>query len=71
MNLKEAVIELIWEARADRSSNASAKRTVKALKALSLSSEDIVSVMTYLDYCKGNGEPYLKPDHPRYIQRCW
>ena len=59
------VIDLIRDARADRSSNTSAKRTVKALRQIGLDEKEIVRVMCYLDYCRPDGTPY------GVVQRCW
>jgi len=62
----EFVIDIIVDARSFKSTNTSAKRTVKALKALGLEPSEVVRVMHCLEYCDGAGEPFYKE-----IKRCW
>lgn len=66
MDKAEAVMTIISDARSTRSSTASAKRTVTALKVLDLDDSEIIRVLGYLDYCDENGKPYSAK-----VKRVW
>lgn len=61
----EAIKALMREARSERSSNAAAKRAVKAAEIIGLERWEIVELMGWLDYCDSAGNPY------RDIERIW
>lgn len=62
----ESVLDILRASRTERQSNAEAKRVVASAKALGLSTEEIVSLMGWLDYCREGGEPWNKS-----INRVW
>lgn len=66
MTKYEALIELIRDSRNERVSSASAKRVVKAAKTVGLNAEEIVRLMSRLDYCNAEGKPYNDK-----VKRCW
>ena len=66
LSREEAVFDLIREARADRVSNASAQRTVRALRFFGLDHNEIVRVLSYLEICRTDGTPYNSK-----IKRTW
>ena len=59
--------------RGEGRSTTSAKRTVQALRVLSLTKGEVVRVMHALDYCDENGEPYPSSYYAkgRAIKRIW
>ena len=58
MDKAEAVMTLIREGRRDRISDTAARRTVKAMKVLGIESNDMIRVLSYLDFCDEDGTPY-------------
>lgn len=68
MTKLEAIKTLISDGRSARSSTASARRSVKACRALGLSDPEIRDMMSWLDYCDlETGEPYAAAR----IERVW
>jgi hypothetical protein len=67
MTNTEAIIELMRDARTERSSRASYKRVCKALNALDDGSLDRIRILQYMEYCDGDGKLYpfyLPKDKP-------
>lgn len=63
----DALYDIIREARADRVTNASVKRTVRGLRTLGFDGEDLVDALDFLEICAGNtGAPRSK-----LIKRIW
>jgi hypothetical protein len=58
MTTIEAILELMHDARSEKSSKASYKRCLKACETMNLSSSDTHMVMHWLDYWDGEGKPY-------------
>jgi len=58
MDKGEAVIEIMRDARSQRSSNTSCQRVVRALKLLGLSQEEMIAALSWADYCTDEGNPW-------------
>ncbi len=58
MTRLEAVRELINDANRERASTTSAKRVVKACRALGLDQTEVIGTLRHLGYCDENGQPY-------------
>jgi len=57
-----AIVTIMRDARADRVTTTSARRVVKACKALGCDSTETVRVLSWLDYCDHEGNPYSTID---------
>jgi hypothetical protein len=58
MTPKEAVLEIIYEARSERSSTTKAKRVLRACRVLKLDDAAIVEIMQRLEIAKHDGTPW-------------
>ncbi len=64
----EALIELMSEARQERTTTTAAKRAVRSCKALGLSAEETRAVLSWLDYCDATTG---KPHKAAHVVRVW
>ncbi len=58
MTKLDAICELIKEAQADKTTNASAKRAVAACHAVGLNRLETIEILYLLDICDELGRPY-------------
>jgi hypothetical protein len=64
---EDALWEIIRDARRVFNTNTSAKRILKAAKALGLDAKETVTLFYYLDYCDSGGAPYGKNVKPIWL----
>lgn len=60
MTRSEAVIDLLRDARQERSTAASCRRVMRACKVLGMDDADTLRVLQHLEYARDDGKPWGK-----------
>jgi hypothetical protein len=68
MTKGEAVIALMNEARSEKLSQNAAGRVMRACKTLGVEQPDLFTVLSWLDYCKPDGQPWPTPAYSLRIK---